>query len=66
MVIERNRWVRRLLVVQPTMVWPVSFLLWSDGGDVGLAAAVILLWASAAVCIAGIIVPMRSQQTPRC
>ncbi|MCI2424001.1 hypothetical protein MOQ72_42040 [Saccharopolyspora sp. K220] len=66
MVIERNRWVRRLLVAQPVVVWPVSFVLWSGGGGLGLAVAVILLWASAFICIAAIVVPMRNQQTRRC
>ncbi|PKW13890.1 hypothetical protein [Saccharopolyspora spinosa] len=66
MEIERNRWVRRLLVVQPVLAWPMSFVLWSGGDGLGLAAAVILLWASAAICIAGIVVPMRNHQTPRC
>ncbi|MEV0697383.1 hypothetical protein AB0I53_05615 [Saccharopolyspora sp. NPDC050389] len=66
MVIERNRWVRRLLVVQPVLVWPVSFVLWSGGGGLGLAAAVALLWVSAAICVAGIVVPMRSHQARRC
>ncbi|MER7078850.1 hypothetical protein SAMN02982929_06808 [Saccharopolyspora kobensis] len=59
MVIERNRWVRRLLVVQPIVVWPVSFVLWSGGGGLGLALAVVLLWVSAAISVAGIVVPMR-------
>lgn len=57
MVIELNRWLRRLLVAQPTLVWPLSFVLWSAGGH-GLVA-VILLWLSAIVSIAGIILPMR-------
>jgi hypothetical protein len=65
MVIERNRWVRRLLVVQPAVVWPVSFMLWSGGGGLELAAAVVLLWLSTFLCIAGIVVPMRSHQTDR-
>ncbi|MDA3648550.1 hypothetical protein LZ318_17355 [Saccharopolyspora indica] len=59
MVIERNRWMRRLLVAQPIVVWPVSFVLWSGGGGLGLALAVVLLWASAAISVAGIVVPMR-------
>jgi hypothetical protein len=66
MVIERNRWMRRLLVAQPAVMWSVSFVLWSGGGGLELAAAVILLWASTFLCIAGIVVPMRSHQTPRC
>ncbi|MGP4019508.1 hypothetical protein [Saccharopolyspora sp. 5N708] len=66
MVIERNRWLRRLLVAQPVVVWPVSFLLWSEGGGLRLAVAVILLWASTSTCIAAIVVPMHNQQTRRC
>ncbi|GAA4611884.1 hypothetical protein [Saccharopolyspora hordei] len=64
MGVERNRWVRRLLVVQPVLVWPVSFVLWSGGDGLGLALAVVLLWGSAAVSVAGIVVPMR--RTSRC
>lgn len=64
MGVERNRWVRRLLVVQPVLVWPVSFVLWSGGDGLGLALAVVLLWVSAAVSVAGIVVPMR--RTSRC
>ncbi|MER7014966.1 hypothetical protein ABT324_26350 [Saccharopolyspora sp. NPDC000359] len=66
MVIERNRWVRRLLVGQPLVGWPVSFVLWSGGGGFGLALAVVLLWVSTAVCVAGIVVPMRGQEARRC
>ena len=64
MGVERNRWVRRLLVVQPVLVWPVSFVLWSGGDGLGLALAVVLLAVSAAVSVAGIVVPMR--RTSRC
>ncbi|MDA3624756.1 hypothetical protein [Saccharopolyspora oryzae] len=66
MEVERNRWMRRLLVAQPVVVWPVSFVLWSGGGGLGLALAVFLLWMSAAICVAGIVVPMRGQQSSRC
>ncbi|GAA2790999.1 hypothetical protein [Saccharopolyspora taberi] len=66
MVIERYRWVRRLLVGQPAVVWPCSWLLWSGGTNIGLAAAVVLLWASALGCVVSIVAPMRRQETRRC
>ncbi|GAA4862437.1 hypothetical protein [Saccharopolyspora cebuensis] len=65
MVIERNRWLRRLLVVQPVVSWSVACLLWAAGGGVGLAVAVVLLWAGTLLCIAGIVVPLRNE-TRRC
>ncbi|RRO17277.1 hypothetical protein EIL87_10770 [Saccharopolyspora rhizosphaerae] len=64
MVIERNRWLRRLLVAQPVVLWPVSVVLWSLGGELDLALAVLLLWLSAAASVAAIVVPMK--RNPRC
>lgn len=60
MLIERNRWVRRLLVVQPLVMWPVSMVLWSLGDELDLALAVVLLWLSASASIAAIVVPMKN------
>lgn len=65
MVIERNRWVRRLLVAQPVVIWPLSFVLWSTNDDLNLAAAVLLLWLSAATTIAAIVRPMYSESDSR-
>jgi hypothetical protein len=65
MVIERNRWVRRLLVAQPALIWPLSFVLWSTGDDLNLAAAVLLLWLSAATTVAAIVRPMHSESDSR-
>lgn len=60
MLIERNRWVRRLLVVQPLVMWPMSMVLWSLGGELDLALAVLLLWLSASASIAAIVLPMKN------
>lgn len=60
MLIERNRWVRRLLVVQPLVMWPVSMVLWSLGDQLDLALAVVLLWLSASASIAAIVLPMKN------
>ncbi|MFC7341153.1 hypothetical protein [Saccharopolyspora griseoalba] len=64
MVIERNRWVRRFLVAQPALIWPLSFVLWSTGDDLALAAAVLLLWISAAITVAAILRPMHTGSRP--
>ncbi|SFS56987.1 hypothetical protein [Saccharopolyspora flava] len=66
MVIERNRWVRRLLVAQPLVLWPVSVVLWSLGDELDLALAVVLLWLSAAASVAAIVVPMKSGSDREC
>ncbi|MDI2030728.1 hypothetical protein QFW96_18990 [Saccharopolyspora sp. TS4A08] len=65
MVIERNRWVRRLLVVQPLVLWPVSVVLWSLGDELDLALAVVLLWLSAAASVAAIVLPMKNDDSDR-
>ncbi|MFD0485722.1 hypothetical protein ACFQ0O_00030 [Saccharopolyspora spinosporotrichia] len=65
MVIERYRWVRRLLV-EPVVAWPCSWFLWSSGGGVNLAVAVVLLWASALGSVVAIVAPMRRQEARRC
>ena len=64
MVIERNRWVRRFLVAQPSLIWPLSFVLWSTGDDLNLAVAVLLLWLSAATTVAAILRPMHTDSRP--
>lgn len=58
MTIERNRWVRRLLVVQPVVIWPLSFVLWSTNNDNNLVLAVLFLWLSASTSITAILRPM--------
>ncbi|MEV4645279.1 hypothetical protein [Saccharopolyspora sp. NPDC049426] len=63
MLIERNRWVRRLLVVQPLVLWPVSVVLWSLGDELDLALAVVLLWLSASASVAAIVLPMKNDQS---
>ncbi|TDC92440.1 hypothetical protein E1161_13835 [Saccharopolyspora aridisoli] len=63
MLIERNRWVRRLLVVQPSVMWPVSVVLWSLGDELDLALAVVLLWLSASASVAAIVLPMKNDQS---
>lgn len=63
MMIERNRWVRRLLVAQPLVMWPVSVVLWSLGHELDLALAVVLLWLSASASVAAIVLPMKNDQT---
>ncbi|MER2092009.1 hypothetical protein [Saccharopolyspora rectivirgula] len=60
MGIERNRWVRWLLIAQLAVLWPVSLLLWAAGGGLRLAFAVVLLWLGAIACITGIVLPWRS------
>ncbi|GAB3679631.1 hypothetical protein [Saccharopolyspora tripterygii] len=60
MLIERNRWTRRLLVVQPLVMWPVSVVLWSLGDELDLALAVVLLWLSASASVAAIVLPMKN------
>lgn len=58
MVFERNRWVRRLLVAQPALLWPVSFVLWSTNNDYNLVLAVALVWLSACASVMAILRPM--------
>ena len=63
MLIERYRWVRRLLVAQPLVMWPVSVVLWSLDDELDLALAVVLLWLSASASVAAILLPMKNDQT---
>lgn len=65
MVIDRKRWVRGLLLSQPVVAWPFSWWVWSAGGPVGLTSALVLLWASALLCVFAILAPLR-QDTPGC
>ncbi len=62
MVIDRNRWVRGLLVAQPAIVWPCSWVFWLGGSASGLVIAVVLLWVSALTCVFAIVAPVRKQE----
>jgi hypothetical protein len=65
MLIGRHRWLRRVLVAQPLIAWPCSWLLWAAGGAAHLAGAVIVLWSSTILCVTGIIAPQHNRET-RC
>lgn len=65
MLIGRYRWLRRILVAQPLIAWPCSWLLWATAGAIHLAGAVIVLWSSTILCVLGILAPQHGHET-RC
>lgn len=58
-----RRWLRRVLVAQPAIAWPCSWLLWATGGTAHLAGAVIVLWSSAILCVTGILAPLHNRES---
>ncbi|GAB3282423.1 hypothetical protein [Parasphingorhabdus pacifica] len=65
MVIDQKRWVRGLLLAQPVIAWPGAWWVWSPGGGIGLALAVLVLWVSTLLCVFAIVAPLR-RETSRC